>query len=225
MKIVKIACLSAALLGSTLSFAQSDDLGMYTSVEVSRKIVSKLEVSLEEEFRLRDNLNEIDRFSTALQLSYKFCPYLKAGGAYNLINYNHPTKDWEIRHRYYFFVQGSYEFNRFTISLRERFQSTYRQGVSETSTRANPKQYIRSKVALSYNIKNSSFEPYTSCEFYNSLNNKTGNGLDKIGFILGTKYKINNKNSLDLYYKYVNFDEDEDETNSHIIGIGYSHKF
>ena len=114
MKIVKIACLSAALLGSTLSFAQSDDLGMYTSVEVSRKIVSKLEVSLEEEFRLRDNLNEIDRFSTALQLSYKFCPYLKAGGAYNLINYNHPTKDWEIRHRYYFFVQGSYEFNRFT---------------------------------------------------------------------------------------------------------------
>ena len=51
------------------------------------------------------------------------------------------------------------------------------------------------------------------------------NGLDKIGFILGTKYKINNKNSLDLYYKYVNFDEDEDETNSHIIGIGYSHKF
>ena len=225
MKTVKIVCLHIALLCSTFSFAQSDDMGMYTSVEVSKRIISKLDVSLEEEFRLRDNLSEIDRFSTTLGLSYKFNSYLKVGGAYNLINYNHPKKNWEIRHRYYFFAQGSYDFNRFTISLRERFQSTYRQGVYETETRSNPKLYLRSRVELSYNIRDSKFAPYTYCEFYNSLNNKTGNGMDKISYLLGTKYKFNKRNSLELYYKYINFNEDEDENNRHILGIGYSHKF
>jgi len=225
MKIVKIVCLLIALFCSTFSFAQSDDMGMYTSVEVSKKIIPKLEASLEEEFRLRENLSEIDRFSTTLGLSYKFNSYFKVGGAYNLINYNHPKKDWEIRQRYYFFAQGSYGFNRFIISLRERYQSTYRQGVSETETRSNPKKYLRSRVELSYNIINSKFEPYTSCELYNTLNDKTGNGMDRISYILGTKYKFNKRNSLELYYKYINFNEDEDENNRHILGIGYSHKF
>lgn len=227
MKTRKI-CLLLALSCSTFLFAQSTDkVGMNTSVEVSKKVLPGLELSLEEEFRFRDNFSDFDRFSTTLGLSYKFNSYLKAGGAYNLINYNHPSlkKDWEIRHRYYFFAQGSYEYNRFTISLRERFQSTFRQGVYQTDTRANPKLYLRSRLELSYDIRKSNFEPYVSCEFYNSLNSKTGNGMDQISCIVGAKYKINKRNSLELYYKNLNFEEDDEDENRHIIGLGYSHKF
>lgn len=224
MKTLKILAFAGAFLCSSFSFAQSDDMGMAASVELNRKIIPKLEASLEEEFRLRDNFGETDRLSSTLELSYKFNRYLKAGGAYNLINYNHPNKSWEVRHRYYFFAQGSYSFNRFTISLRERFQSTYRVGVSETETRSNPKLYLRSKLLLSYDIKGSGFSPYTSCELYNTLNEKTGNKMDRISYILGTKYKINKRNSLQFYYRYINFNEDEDTENRHIIGIGYSHK-
>ncbi len=225
INILKKTGLLVTLFWSTFSFAQSDNLGMSASVEINKKILPKLEASLEESFRLRDNFSEIDRFSTALELSYKFNSYLRVGGAYNLINYNHPKKDWEVRHRYYFFAQGYYSFNRFTLSLRERFQSTYREGVSETTTRSNPKLYLRSRILLSYNIKGIGFEPYTSCELYYTLNDKTGNSMNKISYILGTKYKINKRNYLQIYYRYINFNEDEDEENRHILGMGYSHKF
>lgn len=225
MKTLKILLTSLVLLTSQQSFAQNDDLGMAANVEVSKKIFRGLDASIEEEFRLRDNMSETDRFSTALGLSYKLNPYFKFGGAYNLINYNHPKKSWEVRHRYYLFIQGSYSFSRFNVSLRERFQSTYREGVTETSTRANPKKYLRSKISVSYNIRKSKFEPFTSCEFYNTLNDKTNNRMDRISYILGSKYKLNKRNSLEFYYRYINFNEDDDAQNKHIIGVGYSHKF
>jgi len=83
-----------------------------------------------------NHTDTVDRFSTTVELSYRFNPYIKVGGAYNLINYNHPKKDWEVRHRYYFYAAGTYRIDRFTLSLRERFRSTYRVGVPETATRA-----------------------------------------------------------------------------------------
>ena len=48
-----------------------DDFGASVSVEVTKKIISVLSVSLEEEFRLRDNLKEADRFSSRLAISFK----------------------------------------------------------------------------------------------------------------------------------------------------------
>lgn len=125
MKQLKILFFTASLLTIHTLSAQ-DDLGSSLSADITKRVIPGLNLSLEEDFRLRDNLSEVDRFSTTLELSYKPWKFLKLGGAYNLINYNHETKGWEVRHRYYFFATGSYRINRFTVSLRERFQSTYR---------------------------------------------------------------------------------------------------
>lgn len=101
MKHLKTIFLIISLLAVNQLSAQ-DDLGSSLSVDITKKIIPRLNLSLEEDFRLRDNLSEVDRFSTTLELSYKPWKFLKLGGAYNLINYNHDTKGWEVRHRYYF---------------------------------------------------------------------------------------------------------------------------
>lgn len=201
-----------------------DEFGSSLSVGVTKKILPGLNISLEEDFRLRDNLQTVDRFSTTAELSYRFNKYVKVGGAYNLINYNHPTKDWEVRHRYYFYATGSYRIDRFTISLRERFQSTYRVGVSETAKRANPKLYLRSRVEVEYDIRKSKFEPFASVEFYNTLNDPQKNEMDRIRYTIGSKYKLNKQHAFNLFYRYISFADDE-ENSAHMIGLGYSYKF
>lgn len=205
-------------------FYAQDALGSSLSVGLTKKILPGFNVSLEEDFRLRDNLQSVDRFSTTVELSYRFNKYLKTGGAYNLINYNHPTKNWEVRHRYYFYVTGSYRINRFTLSLRERFQSTYRVGVSETSKRPNPKFYLRSRLELEYDIRKCRFEPFASVEFYNTLNDPQGNELDRVRYTVGSKYKLNKKSAFNIFYRYISY-TDEEEKSSHLIGLGYSYKF
>lgn len=201
-----------------------DDFGGSVEVKVSKKIIKGLSFSLEEELRMRDNFQAVDRFSTIAELSYKLNNYLKFGGAYNLINYNHPTKDWETRHRYYVYATGSYQLDRFTFSLRERFQSTHRVGVSETAKRANPKYYLRSRLDVEYNIRKSPFEPYASVELYNTLNDPQGNGVDRIRYTGGCKYKLNKQHALQLYYRYISYTDDDDYS-KHMIGMGYSFKF
>ena len=224
MKQLKILFFTASLLTIHTLSAQ-DDLGSSLSADITKRIIPGLNLSLEEDFRLRDNLSEVDRFSTTLELSYKPWKFLKLGGAYNLINYNHETKGWEVRHRYYFFATGSYRINRFTVSLRERFQSTYRVGVKETSKRANPKLYLRSRLEVKYDIRNCKFEPFASVELYNTLNDPQGNKMNKLKYTAGSKYKLNKRNSLQLYYRYVNFKDDDEGNGKHMIGLGYSYKF
>lgn len=224
MRLSRIIPLVSGLFLTCGAIAQ-DDWGSSLEVGVTKKIIPGLHVSLEEDFRLRDNFSEVDRFSTALELSYKPIQYLKIGGAYNLINYNHPTKGWEVRHRYYFYATGSYRFNRFTLSLRERFQSTYRVGVKETSTRANPKLYLRSRLQLKYDIRHCGFEPFASVELYNTLNDPRGNSMNKLKYTVGSEYKLNKRNTLQVYYRYINFTDDDEANGKHMIGLGYSYKF
>ena len=224
MKQLKILFFTASLLTIHTLSAQ-DDLGSSLSADITKRIIPGLNLSLEEDFRLRDNLSEVDRFSTTLELSYKPWKFLKLGGAYNLINYTHETTGWEVRHRYYFFATGSYRINRFTVSLRERFQSTYRVGVKETSKRANPKLYLRSRLEVEYDIRNCKFEPFASVELYNTLNDPQGNKMNKLKYTAGSKYKLNKRNSLQLYYRYVNFKDDDEGNGKHMIGLGYSYKF
>jgi len=214
------------LLGvmSCISIAAQDDFGSILSADVTKKITKKLNINFEEEFRTRSDFSEIERFSHALEVSYKPFNFLKVGGVYNLINFNHEKRGWEIRHRYYFYATGNMEAGRFTFSLRERFQSTKRQGVVQTATRANPKLYLRSRLKADYNIRKSKFTPYASFELFNTLNDPQKNGINQWRCIAGTDYKLNKKNVLALYYRYTNY-TDEEELDKHLFGIAYSFKF
>jgi len=207
--------------GYWMALSQSD-WGSSFGVEISKKIKPKLNLSLEEEFRLRDNFSTAERLSSALELGYKPWKFIKLGGAYTLINYNHSTKGWELRHRYYFYALGTCKTNNIRLSLRERFQSTYRQGVEATSTRANPKNYLRSRLKIEYDIPKSHFEPYCSAEFYNTLNDPQENTMNKVHYSFGTAYQINKRNTLDFYYRYTSFPEDDDLSGKNMICFGYS---
>ena len=65
------------------SHAQGDDFGVWTSAEVKKKIFSGFDASLEGEFRTRDGLQTVERWSGSAGVSYKMFRWLKASAGYS----------------------------------------------------------------------------------------------------------------------------------------------
>lgn len=227
------------------AWAQSDDLGIWTSAEVKKRITTGLDASVEGEFRTRDGLSEVERWAATAQVSYRIVSFLKVDVGYTYI-YAHRESEttkkgnivssyWSPRHRFTASLTGSYKWKRLEFSLRERYQLTHR--VATTASKydgddgsqkadeeitSKTKHVLRSRLQVEWDIKKSKFSPYISCELFNAMSDDWN--LDKTRWTVGTTYKINKKHSLDICYRYQN-QSDDDEANGHVIGVGYRFKF
>lgn len=256
--------LSALLVCSPLSLmaqeeevdaAQSDDVEVWTGIEMEKKLSKKLSVGLEGEMRSRSNASEFDRFSLSPSVEYKILKHLKASVGGSVITMNNPAKDkyrsdntlkwhrdsyWAPRYRGYAALTGDVDLGRWNISLRERYQVTYRpessteryyylrdgrfnyseEDVSESKTT----QVLRSRLLASYDIRHCPIAPFAGAEITNDISDFA---LDKIRYTIGADWKANKSNTVSLVYIYqdVKADDGEDDVNSHIISISYKHKF
>ena len=226
---------------------KDDDFGLWTTVEAVKKVDKKLSVGLDAELRTRDNVGELDRWSVGVTASYKLFPWLKASAGYVLIddhvaekytyhdngNLNKWTPDyWRLRHRVHVSLTGSADMGNFTLSLRERWQYTYRpekvvqrwdeddEEWSDKTVSSKAKNVLRSRLQLSYSKKCCPWEPYASVELYNGWNVQKGR------FTVGTEYKLSKQHVLNAFYRYQHiYDRDDEDPNTHIVGVGYTFKF
>lgn len=216
---------------------------LWLSGAFKTKVVGNLGVSAEMEYRSTDGIDGTDRWSWDAGVNYKVFKWLKFDAGYKYIHERNPgriTKKgnhipafWQPRHRIYAGVTGSYSWNRFTFSIRERYQYTHRKshfvpkfdddGVTPKKDEfiaGSDKHVLRSRIEIGYNIRKSRFSPYMSCEFYNLLDKGLAN--DKTRLTAGTSFRINKQNSLDVFYRYSIVSGSDDNLN--IIGVGYTFK-
>ena len=238
--------LLCAALTPTLSLA--DDAGLVLSVEASHKIKKGLNVDLEGEFRSRNNFRTADRVSLGAGISYKVLPWLKAGAGYNLLvdnnheeityqengDYNNWRPSyWGMRHRFNVSLTASHKVNRVELSLRERWQYTYRPSKvidnfdfdevmwEDHEVRSKGKNVLRSRFQLEWDIPKCKYDPFASVEFH------TTRDLEKTRFIVGVEHSVKKKHDFKLYYRYqaVNRHGNDSESNIHMVGLGYTYKF
>jgi long-subunit fatty acid transport protein len=142
-----------------------------------------------------------------------------------------------LRHRFNVSLTADKKlFGDFRFSLRERWQYTWRpeQTVSErwsyldNAYDGKPKTYngraknvLRSRLQVEYDKKGLSVTPYANVEFFNAWS------LQKTRFNVGLDWKLSKQHSIGAFYRYqiVNGDDDDDEPNIHMIGLGYKFKF
>lgn len=246
----KVLYLLALLMLPLASAAQSDDFGVWTSVGVEKKINKKVSVGLEAELRTRDDVSELDRWSVGLDGQYKITKWLKVSAGYSLLNDNNskityketngmPNKlaeYWGVRHRFNVSLTGSRKFGNLQVSLRERWQYTYRPSKTidqrwdfddeefdnkPKTYNARGKNVLRSRLQLSYDIPNCHVEPYVSAEAFNAWS------VEKMRYTAGADWKISKKHAVGIYYLYqsVHDDDDDNEPNRHVLGVEYKFKF
>ena len=241
-----IACillLCSALL-PTLSHA--DDGGLVASIEASHKFSKKLSTGIEAEFRSRNNFRTADRVSISADVSYKLLSWLKVSGGYCLLIDNNREKltyqddgvtynnwrpsYWGLRHRFNVSLTGSYKIRRVELSLRERWQYTYRPSKltdnfdfdnaewEDDEVKGKGKNVLRSRLQLEWDIPKCKLDPFASVEFH------TTRDLEKTRFIVGSNYSVQKKHNFKLYYRY-QVSGSSDEPNIHMLGMGYTYKF
>ena len=242
--------------------AQSDDFGLDFWVEAQKKLSKQWNVSIEGEYRTRDNTKTSDRWAVGLNADYKAAKWLKASAGYTLlydnnekISYFEGTDDavldgdanegdpkkcacyWAVRHRFNISLTFDKKlFGDFRFSLRERWQYTYRpeHTVSERwsyldnaydgkekTYNGNGKSVLRSRLQVEYDKKGLNFTPYANVELFNAWS------IQKVRYTAGLDWKLSRQHSLGFFYRYQNVrnDDDDNEPNTHLIGVGYKFKF
>ncbi len=228
--------------------AQSDEFGIWTEAGLEKKLSKNLSLSGELEFRSGNNLKNVDRWSAGLDIEYKLAKWLKASAGYTFLYDYHSEKytyqdDGDLnkrtmtyfgpRHRVNVTLTASKDFGKLNVSLRERWQYTYR------PEQANKRMdYQHEDLGYSYPVKGKGknvwrnrlqfkyrasdlLRPYLSGESYVS-----GSGLEKLRFAVGTELKLDKKNSFSLGYIFQkSYDDSDDEGNRHVISVGYKYKF
>ena len=231
-----------------VAHAQSDDFGIWYTVNAEKKIDKKWSVEGEVEFRTRNNTRTADCWNFEADVNFKPVKGIKISAGYMFMldnvkekitynpdgNYNNWRPSyWAGSHRVMINVTGSKKFGRFEFSLRERWQYTYRPSKTttrydfdnayweDTNVRSKGKNMLRSRLAVEYDIPKCKVDPYASVELFNALR------LERVRYTAGVDYKLKKIHTFSLYYRYQavnNFDGDNDP-NRHVLGLSYKYKF
>lgn len=88
---------------------------------------------------------------------------------------------------------------------------------------AKDRHYLRSRFGVEYNIRHCAWTPYLTYEFSNDMSNQLH--LDKQRLTVGTEWKITKQHRLDIAYVYSNGADDDNDSDIHVLSLGYKFKF
>lgn len=249
MRTYKILMAVLMALMSQPIMAQSE-AGLWMELGAEKKLSRQFSLGIEGDLRTRNNLKTLDRWSLGLSAEYKPIKYLKFSAGYTLldnnfredISYNtsgsynnwRPSY-WGIRHRVNASITGTYKFaNNLRISLRERWQWTYRPEKTverwdfdnaqweDKVRKGKGKNQLRSRLQIEYDRKRALFTPYANIELYNAW------AIEKIRYTVGTDLNLSKQHVFIVFYRFQdmkNVDPEEYDPNMHYIGLGYKFKF
>lgn len=241
MKSRKIAeCLFVILAALSSIAASSQEL--WLSAEGRYSLTKRLRIDVEAEHRSSDGFAATSRWSAGVGVGYKTLSWLKTDISYKFIddrNGGETTRKgnfipayWQPRHRLQASLTGSFKVGKVELSLREAYQFTHRksQYVAKFDSDGDPKddehitsknrQLLRSRLEGEFHLKKKArFTPYASIELYNDV--AYGFGFEKVRYTLGTDFRINKRNSLNIFYRFI---DRHGEDNTNVVGLGYAFK-
>ncbi len=161
------------------------------------------------------NVNERywrQRHRTSLGLSFDYSPSKRwSFQLKETVQYNHYCAGDSINQMEHRFIYNSFP---------PPGQYMERAQLDKKAVEAKDRFVLRSKFTVEYNIKGVPVNPFASVDYGCGLNYTT----NKWKYSVGADYNINKKNRLTVYYRFQT-EDDDDEPNGHMVGLGYKVKF
>ncbi|HEX8516142.1 MAG TPA: DUF2490 domain-containing protein [Bacteroidia bacterium] len=219
------------LLSVTTMFGQAtdaeQDAGLWTTLNLDKKLNDKFSIFYTQEFRLRENFSRINLFYSELGVEIRPAKFLKVALSYRNIQKNLIDDSYGIRHRFQLDITLRKKFGDFSLAYRHRLQRELRDMyVSETGM--VPEWYSRSKFTLKYEV-GKKFEPYIATEIRYQIADPRLEESDgtwhRIRYIAGFDYKLNDHSKFGMYGLVQNEFNVTTPQSIYILGLEYTYSF
>jgi Protein of unknown function (DUF2490) len=185
-----------AVFISSSALGQYRDAGLWSSVSAEYKLNKKTELSIAPEFRLNENLSQVNSWFSDFGVQYKLPGNLSVQAVYR-IGYRSPMLEPELRQRLQFGLGYKVELNDWSLSLASRYQAALRLIADD----GDP-DFIstwRNKVSVKYaGLKK--WELGSAFEVFNSQSEDRTLDLTDWRLTFSTEYKINKRNFISFGY-------------------------
>ena len=180
----------------------------WTSINVEANF-DDFRVGLSQELRLKNNVNELKKTFTDVEVMYKLHKYVRLSANYRFSIYQEV-----VSHRYYGNVTFRYKLDQVRMRYRLRLMKDYRNGEL-------PNTYLRNKLTFNYDT-NKPFEPFIASEIYYHLFYR-GNEFDKWRFSLGVDWNMHKRHNLRFFYLIQTEFNVANPERDFVLGVGYNY--
>ena len=192
-----------------LSFTQTEDFQLWSSVSLNYSVNKKLEFKLTESLRLRENVSLISRQFSELRSTYKINKSFRLNAGYRFLRIISIEKQTNLRHRFYFDIIKRKKIKR--IRVFSRLRSQYQTGINYNEF------YTRGKLGALYNIRKTPFDPEFSSEIFF---NNTKKQIDKLRYTLALSFPFNKKIKSNIFYRIQTEKNIVNPNTFYILGLG-----
>lgn len=220
-------------LFSFLSFQQAvgqerlQDAELWLKIAAEAKLSKKLEIGLEEQIRFDQNISELKSYFTEMALGYDLSEQIALLGRlrYTTRNDNSGATQGEFNFlRYQLGTRIKHRTGQFRFSHRLLYQRADRVDIRPDEGDIIVK-YFRYRFKTEYKIKNWSYDPEVSLEYFRPFENPLDDRPDAIRLNVGTENSLDNIGTFGIQYRYewtVNY---AFPRANHIIALSYSYNF
>ncbi len=200
------------------SFAQVDapeiqeDFEIWSSINLEKEFLQHFEAEFEGSYRIYDNATRLKGLLGELGVTYKHKKWLRVKIGYRIASRVDFTE-----HRLKGDLVLQAEINRFEISLRNRLQR-------EWILNKKPKDFLRERLKVGYNIKNFPLDPFISGEAWYRFSN-IENQFEEFRADIGIEWGISNKSDLELFYRIMEEVHVNDPLRSYVFGLEFTYSF
>ncbi len=199
--------------------AQVNVAGMWTGIDLEKKVFNDLKINLSPELRIENNFNGGESFFIDSSIDYQLREWLSTAVHYRFILKEDLT-DLSSRHRYFLDLNFKYPVRRLDLKYRARLQQQYKD-IYSSGDGFTPKSALRNKFATEYEI-NRRFSISASYEFWLPINNdKTVVNHQRVS--PGISHTLTRRSKIDLNYVIDIDREGKIPVNTYITAIGYKY--
>ena len=202
----------------------TNDAGLWTTLNIEKKLKKNVGIFATEEFRLKENFTRLNLFYTDLGVFVQPVKFLKLSLSYRNIEKYVIENTFSFRHRLMLDISLKKKVGKLGLSYRQRIQAETRNVYTSGDGRV-PEWYSRNKFEIKFDL-DKKITPYVATELRFQISDPRAVESDglwhRARYVAGFDYEKNKRDKFGVYYLIQREFNVSTPQNLYIFGLEYT---